>query len=108
MIRINSSLTLTRELGERLKQARLNRNWTQDDISRQTGLSRKTIVNAEKGEARLVNFVAILVAMGMTDSLDLFLPTQPISPIELAKLQGKQRQRASSNNKTGNGDELKW
>jgi transcriptional regulator with XRE-family HTH domain len=103
MIGKNSSLTITRDLGERLKQARLNRNLTQDDISRQTGLARKTIVNAEKGEARLDNFVAILVAMGMTDSLDLFLPPQPVSPIE-----GKQRQRASGNNKTGKGEELKW
>jgi len=31
----------------------------------------------------------------MADQLNLFLPVQEISPIQLAKLKGKKRQRAS-------------
>lgn len=106
---INGSyVAITEELGWRLKQARLNRNVTQAELAEQLGLTRKVIVNAEKGDVRLETFVAILMAMELGESLDLFLPPQPISPIALAKLQGKQRQRASGNIKSNTQVDLKW
>ncbi len=65
-----------------------------------TGLNRRTVLYAEKGKVRLENFVAILVSLDMADQLNMFLPVQEISPIQLAKLKGQERQRASkSNNK---------
>ncbi len=93
--KISSPLALTEELGERLKQARLNKNLTQQDIAEHSGLSRRAVINAEKGKATLEAFVAILMALGLAEQLNLFLPPQPISPIQLAKLQGEKRQRAS-------------
>ncbi|MFK4751972.1 MULTISPECIES: helix-turn-helix transcriptional regulator [Oceanospirillaceae] len=91
----NSATALAAELGERLKQARLNRDLTQADVAEQAGIARKTVLNAEKGKAQLDIFIAILAVLELTDQLELFLPKQEISPIQLAKLQGKQRQRAS-------------
>ncbi len=82
-------------LGARLKQARLNQNLTQNDVAEQIGLTRKAIINAEKGQVSVQHFVAILQILGLTSQLDLFLPERPISPIQLLKLQGKKRQRAS-------------
>ncbi|TRW48387.1 helix-turn-helix transcriptional regulator [Aliidiomarina halalkaliphila] len=90
-----SSSAIAEELGQRLKQARLNRDYTQEQVAERAGVSRKAVVNAEKGKAQLVVFVAILDALELTEHLDRFLPPQPLSPIQLAKLQGKQRQRAS-------------
>lgn len=90
-----STAALTTRLGERLKQARLNQNITQTDVAERAGITRALVINAEKGKAQLETFVAILQALGLTAQLDLFLPPQPISPIQLLKLQGKQRQRAS-------------
>jgi putative transcriptional regulator len=37
--------------------------------------------------------------LDLTEKLELFLPRQEISPIQLAKLQGKQRRRASGQRK---------
>lgn len=106
---INGSyVAIAEELGCRLRQARLNRNVTQAELAEQLGLTRKVIVNAEKGDVRLETFVAILVAMDLVESLDLFLPPQLISPIALAKLHGKQRQRASGNIKSNTKVDLKW
>ncbi|CAB1069128.1 HipB protein @ Antitoxin HigA [Olavius algarvensis Delta 1 endosymbiont] len=90
-----SPAAIAEELGNRLKQARLNADLTQAEVASGAGLNRRTILNAEKGKVQLENFVAILVALGMADQLNLFLPVQEISPIQLAKLKGKKRQRAS-------------
>lgn len=90
-----SASVICLELGERLRQARLNLNLSQAEVANLAGLTRKMIVQAEKGKVQLEVFVAIMIALNLTDQLSLFLPKQPISPIALAKLQGKQRQRAS-------------
>ncbi len=91
------------EIGERLKQARLNANITQAELAKRAGVSRKIVLNAEKGQAQLENFIALLVALDLTDQLKNFLPPQPISPLQLRKLQGKQRIRASGSR--GQGDD---
>jgi putative transcriptional regulator len=83
------------EIGERLKQARLNRDFTQADVAVLAGVSRKTVLNAEKGKVQLEILIAIMMALDLAEQLDLFLPKQEISPLQLAKLQGKKRQRAS-------------
>lgn len=86
---------IAEEMGERLKQARLNRNLTQSQVAEVAGIARKTVISAEKGKVQLNNLIAILMALDLTEQLDLFLPQQDISPLQLAKLQGKKRQRAS-------------
>lgn len=90
-----SPAAMAEEIGERLKQARLNADLTQAELASRTGLNRRTILNAEKGKVQLKNLVAILVSLGMAEQLNLFLPVQDISPLQLAKLKGKKRQRAS-------------
>ena len=94
-----SPLAIAEELGNRLKQARLRADLTQAEVASRTGLNRRTILNAEKGKVQLENLVAILVSMDMADQLNIFLPVQEISPIQLAKLNGQQRQRASRSKK---------
>lgn len=96
------------ELGERLKQARLNQNLTQAEVASFVGVSRALVLNAEKGKAQLEVFVAILAALNLTSHLDLFLPQQQISPIQLAKLQGRQRQRASGQKKSDEEEISEW
>lgn len=91
---------LTENIGERLKQARLNRDLTQAEVANLAGVARKTVLNAEKGKVQLDIFVAIMMALDLTEHLNLFLPEQEISPLQLAKLQGKKRQRASKQRKS--------
>ena len=90
-----SPVITTEILGERLRQSRLNCNLTQLDLAELAGVSRKTVLNAEKGKVQLSSLVAIMIALGLEDNFNSFLPEQPISPIQLAKLQGHRRQRAS-------------
>lgn len=82
-------------LGERLKRARLNKNLTQNEVAQLAWVSRRTVLNAEKGEVRLADLIAILQVLNLVDQLNFFLPEAPFSPIQLLKLRGKTRQRAS-------------
>ena len=99
---------LAAEIGERLKQARLNRNLTQADVAALAGVARKTVLNAEKGKVQLDIMIAILMALDLTGQLDLFLPKQEISPLQLAKLQGKKRQRASGQRSDNDEETPEW
>ncbi len=104
-----SSSAIAEDLGYRLKQARLNANLTQADLAAKAGLSRKVLMNAEKGKAQLDNIIAILLSLNMADQLDLFIPKQDVSPLQLAKLKGKERQRASKSvSQTKDVDEPSW
>lgn len=84
------------DFGQRVKAARLNTNISQENLAALVGLSIKSIKNAEKGKCQFETMVAILIALGKADQLDLLLPPATVSPIQLAKLQSKQRQRAST------------
>lgn len=99
---------LAEDIGERLKQARLNRDLTQAEVANLAGVARKTVLNAEKGKVQLDIFVAIMMALDLTEHLNLFLPEQEISPLQLAKLQGKKRQRASKQHKENEEGNAEW
>ncbi len=90
-----TATALAEEIGGRLKQARLNQDLTQSEVAELAGVARKTVLNAEKGKVQLGIMIAILMALDLTEQIDLFLPKQEISPLQLAKLRGKKRQRAS-------------
>ena len=84
------------ELGDRIKTARLNVNLTQKALAKKAGVSLKAVTNGEKGKSTLESMIAILIALELTEQLNLFIPKPEISPIQLMKLQGKKRRRATS------------
>ena len=99
---------IAEELGERLKQARLNADMTQINVAEQAGVSRKAVLNAEKGKGQLEVFIAILSALSLTGQLENFLPVQEISPLQLSKLKGCLRQRASGQRSSGEQEASEW
>ena len=103
-----SPSALAEDIGRRLKQARLNQDLTQTEVADLAGVARKTVLNAEKGKVQLETLIAILGALGLSGQLDLLLPEQAVSPIQLAKLQGKKRQRASGQRREANEDKASW
>lgn len=100
-------------VGERIRQYRLNNNKTQEELAEMTGITRQKIARAENGKATLETIMALLIALEASDHLDAFLPPTPISPIQLAKMKGKERVRASTprtkdSNSDSNEEELGW
>lgn len=103
-----SAAAIAEELGARLKQARLNQNLTQAQVAESAGISRRQVMSAEKGNAQLEVFVAILAALNLTSHLDVFLPRQQVSPLQWVQLQGRKRQRASGQKLTIEEDKSEW
>jgi transcriptional regulator with XRE-family HTH domain len=84
------------ELGARLERTRLERNLSQRELAEEAGVERKALQRIEAGEpVRLTSFIRVLRGLGLIDALDQLVPEPVPSPIELLKLHGKRRRRAS-------------
>ena len=93
------------ELGRRIRAQRLRRNMTQQALAEATTLSLNTIKALESGKGKLSSVIAVLRELGALDALDSFIPEPGISPLQLAKRQGKPRQRASGDRGSKEGSE---
>ncbi len=92
-----SDQAILQELGTRLARYRLNRNLTQGELSREAGVSMRTLHRIEHGQsAQLKNWLRLLRAFGLLENLDVLLPEPVVSPLQQAKMLGKERKRASS------------
>ena len=84
-------------IGRYVKQQRLLQNKTQAKIAEAAGVNRWTVSQLEKGEAvSLISLLQILRALDLLHVLDNFKIETQLSPLELAKLEKKKRQRARS------------
>lgn len=86
------------ELGARIQRQRLNRNKTQEEIAEAVGVSKPTIIQLERGQTKLTTLISVMRALGMLDQVDQIVPEVPASPIQVYKMAGAVRKRASSQN----------
>ncbi len=104
-----SDTSIMERLGERLRRARLNRNLTRDELAAGVGLSVDTIRNAENGRnVSLETLIRLLRGLGKLDDLDALLHSAGPSPVQLAKSQGRLRQRASGRRDKKEPDGWQW
>ena len=99
-MKIQRSLTddaVLEEIGQRLARRRISLGLTQSQTAIEAGLSKRTIARIENGAAaQLSSFIRLLRTLDLLDGLDALVPEEQASPIELLRLKGKQRKRASS------------
>lgn len=86
---------IEQELGNRLKALRLQKNITQKDLAEATTLSLNSIKSIESGRGKLSTLIAVLRELEALDQLDNFIPEVSISPLQLARMHGRVRKRAS-------------
>jgi len=103
---------IAREIGGRIEQIRLEKNIPQKEISENVGITVKTYRNLIDGGGRFETVIAVLRALGHLDLVGSFVPEIAFSPLELVKLRGKKRQRASGARSDSaiskNDEELDW
>ena len=109
MISNSSDTALLQQLGERLRQYRLNRNMTQAALAKEAGVSGRTINRIEHGQStQLSNLIRVLRSLGLLENMDALVPEPTMSPLQQIKLQGKKRQRASSTVKEETSEVWSW
>lgn len=90
----NSELIMS--LGKRFKEYRLTVRRTQREVSESSGVSLFTIRAFENGKASNINmgnFLSLLRAIGMLDEFEKILPSIPLSPDVLTRIENKKPKR---------------
>ena len=92
-----SDPAMLEQLGDFVKQTRLQQNKTQQQVAIAAGINRSTMVQIEKGAGgTLLSFIQVLRALEQLQIFEHFEIKQQFSPLQLAKLEQNKRQRAST------------
>lgn len=93
----SSTMDVLREIGARLQALRLQQNITAAQLAKLAGVSLRTVNRAEAGEnISLETVIRLLRAANRLSPLEAFLPRPLVSPLQLVKMRGHERRRASS------------
>ena len=88
---------LLEEFGNRLQGRRLDLRLTQAELAEQAGVGKRTVERLENGASvQLASLIRVFRVLGLVDALDELLPRSGPRPMDLLRLQGRQRQRATS------------
>jgi transcriptional regulator with XRE-family HTH domain len=86
---------ILKEIGSRLKRERLNQNVSQENLAENAGISRRALQLLESGHISTTStIIRMLRALGKLDAINSFLPEPGLSPLQLVKLGGHERQRS--------------
>ena len=97
------------ELGRRFAQHRLELQLTQEMLAEQAGVSKRTVERVEAGgTTQISTMIRILRVLGLLDRLETLVPETGPRPMDLLKLKGKVRERASGKRKPTNEIPWKW
>ncbi|ORJ53671.1 helix-turn-helix domain-containing protein [Geothermobacter hydrogeniphilus] len=100
---------ILQEVGRRLNRCRIDQGLTQARLASEAGVAKRTVERIEAGEsAQTSNLVRILRVLGLLDAFVAALPESGPRPMELLRLHGKERRRASSKRSRDSGDSWQW
>lgn len=92
-----SDQTLATYIGAFVKHHRMIQNKTQHELATEAGISRSTLSLLERGETvTLATLIQVLRVLDQLNVMNAFEVNETPSPLALAKLQKKKRQRAGS------------
>lgn len=87
---------IVKEIFLNIRQMRLNKNMSQEELSRKAGIDRTTISRMERGKGgTMLTMVQTLRALDKLDILNVFKEEPEISPLRILKLQEQRRKKAS-------------
>lgn len=102
-MKINKIMTdeaILEALGKRLSRRRIDMQLTQADLAHEAGVSKRTVERIEAGySSQTANLIRICRVLDLVSGLERWLPETGPSPMEMVRIKGKVRQRASSRRK---------
>jgi len=97
------------ELGGRLVQRRLELQLTQEILAEQAGVSKRTVERIEAGATTQTStLIRILRVLELLDRLEILVPEAGPRPMDLIRLKGKARKRASGKRKPTDKGPWRW
>ncbi|MFB3302453.1 helix-turn-helix domain-containing protein [Pseudomonas sp. AMR01] len=89
-----SEEAIAQAIGSRLEALRVKKNINQETVAEEAGISRTTLRQLMAGKGTLLNLISVLRVIGELDRLSSLVEEVRSSPIQMAKMAGKKRQRA--------------
>jgi putative transcriptional regulator len=87
---------LAMTVGARLQELRLKKNISQETLAENAAISRQTLhLLLTQGKGTLSNLIAVLRAAGELERLSSLVEAVLPSPLQIVRMEGKKRQRAS-------------
>jgi putative transcriptional regulator len=94
-----SEQAIAQAIGLRLEALRVKKNISQAVVAEEAGISRTTLRQLMAGKGTLLNLISVLRVIGELDRLSSLVEEVRSSPIQMAKMAGKKRQRAYTTRK---------
>lgn len=89
------------EIGNRMRNCRIRKNMQQQELAIASGVNVTTIQRLEKGlPVTTEKLISVLRALDILENIEGLLPTPPLSPILMRKLQGKTKMRVRNTKKS--------
>ena len=89
-----SDTAILKRTGTRLKAYRISRGMKQQELAAESGVGVSTIAKIENGQSVTFSLlISVMRTLGLLENLDLLVPEQKPSPMELLRTQGKQVKR---------------
>lgn len=96
-------------IGDFVKHHRLQQNITQKSLAEKAGINRSTLSDLELGKrCQLITLIQVLRILNKLHVFESFEVKQQISPIKLAEMEMKKRQKASRQDKKLTTDKTDW
>ena len=101
---------LLEKIGNFIKYHRIKKNLSQEQVSSDANISRSTLSLLERGKTvTLSTLLQVLRTLELLHVMNSFQVQKQISPIAIAKMEEKERKRASGNtSKLEEPDQLDW
>ena len=103
-----SDKALSEQIGAFVKYNRLEQNKTQDELSREAGISRSTLSLLEHGETvTIATFIQVLRVLDKLHFMESFTIQKTVSPLALLKQERGRKKRARGKNGE-NTEKISW
>ncbi len=100
---------IIKTFGDFVRHHRLEQNITQQELATRAGINRTTLSDLELGRrCQLLTLIQVLRVLNKLYVFDSIEVKQKISPIKLAEMEMKKRQKASGNNDAGSNNKSDW
>jgi transcriptional regulator with XRE-family HTH domain len=105
----DSETVLLAQVGHRLARRRIDRGLTQTELARQAGVGKRTVERLEAGcSTQMSSFIRILRVLELLEEFLDMIPDPGPSPMDVLRLKGKERKRASSKRQSAHGLSGAW
>ena len=89
-----SDTAILEKIGARLKTRRISRGLKQQELAEESGVGVSTIAKIESGQSVAFSLlISVMRTLDLLENLDLLVPEQKPSPMELLRTQGKKVKR---------------